>query len=86
MAIQIRLIADNLDELNATIQKLGAGMGDQIELHMPRDGRNGEWIVYGTWTPAVQTAAEPARPEPAERPRADVTPLRVDEARWQAAG
>ena len=85
MAIQIRLIADNLDELNATIQKLGAGMGDQIELHMPRDGRNGEWIVYGTWTPAAATSAEPARPETVEHPHAGVTPLRADEARWQAA-
>jgi hypothetical protein len=85
MAIQIRLIADNLDELNATIQKLGAQIGDQIELHMPRDGRNGEWIVYGTWTPAAQAAAEPARPESTERARADVLPLRPDEGRWQAA-
>ena len=84
MAIQIRLIADNLDELNATIQKLGTGLGDQIELHMPRDGRNGEWIVYGTWTPAA--SAEPARPDAAERAPAGVLPLRVDESRWQAAG
>jgi hypothetical protein len=85
MAIQIRLIADNLDELNATIQELGTRVGDQIELHMPRDGRNGEWIVYGTWTPAAQTAAEPARPESAEHARPDVMPLRPDEGRWQAA-
>jgi hypothetical protein len=85
MAIQIRLIADNLDELNATIQKLGAGMGDQIELHMPRDGRNGEWIVYGTWTPAVPASAEPARPESAEHAHADVLALRPNESRWQAA-
>ena len=85
MAIQIRLIADNLDELNATIQKLGAGLGDQIELHMPRDGRNGEWIVYGTWTPAVQTSVEPARPADAAPARPDVLPLRPEEGRWQAA-
>ena len=85
MAIQIRLIADNLDELNATIQKLGAGMGDQIELHMPRDGRNGEWIVYGTWTPAVQAGAEPARPDSAEHEHADVLALRPNDSRWQVA-
>jgi hypothetical protein len=85
MAIQIRLIADNLDELNATIQKLGAQMGDQIELHMPRDGRNGEWIVYGTWTPAAQAGAEPAHPAPADPARPDVLSLRPDEGRWQAA-
>jgi hypothetical protein len=68
--IQIRLISGDADELTRASAKLAAGLDGQADIHPARDARNGEWIVYGTWTPAPPLAIVPL--EPAHWPESQV--------------
>ena len=64
--ILVRLISTSLEELTLATEKLTACLAGQVEIHSARDSRNGEWIVYGIWTPAPALTVAP--PEAARWP------------------
>jgi len=56
--VQIRLVADTLDELERAIVALTAALGDRVRLDRPaRRGRHDEWLAYGT----LETLGTPDR-------------------------
>lgn len=72
---QVRLVARSREDLVCAVEAIHRAFPGQVAILLPgRPGRRGDWLGYGTFTPALDPPCEsigPAVGADAERPRPD---------------